>query len=85
MRKRPSDHSKKYQIVNYAFIFVVIQFIEEDYAKRMSKEAMTKITEICAYYIKFKTFTYLRVVGITVNPKKLPRYLCDRLILLEIA
>ena len=50
----------------------------------MSLEEVARIIEISAYYIQFKTFTYLRVVGTTVNPKKLANYLCDRLILLEI-
>ena len=50
-----------------------------------SKEAIAKIIEIGAYYIQFKTFTYLRVAGTTINPKKIPRYPCDRLIFLEIA
>ncbi len=50
----------------------------------MSIEAATKIITIRAYYIQFKTFTHLRVVGTQVKPKKLSRYLLDRLILLEI-
>ena len=71
--------------MNDAFIFAIIQFIEDDYAKRMSDEASINIIKIYAYYIQFKTFTYLRVVGVTINPKKLLRYLSNRLILLEIA
>ena len=85
VRKNLSDHSKEYRIVNDAFIFVVIQFTEVDYAKRMSKKATAKIIEIGAYYIQFKTFNYLRVASTTINQNKLPRYLCDRLDLLEIA
>ena len=63
----------------------MIPFIEGDYAKRLSDDAITHITALRAYYIQFKTFTYLWVVGATIKPKKLPRYPCDRLVLLEIA
>lgn len=51
----------------------------------MSDEAVAKITEIDAYYNQYKAFTYLRVASTIVNPKKLPRYPCDKLIFLEIA
>ena len=71
--------------MNETFIFAIIRFIKGDYAKRMSVEIATRITDLGTYYIQFKTFTYLRVEGRMVNPKKLPRYLFDRLILLEIA
>lgn len=85
VRKKIPKHSKEYIIVNDAFIFAIIWFIEGDYAKRMSDEAVEKITEVGAYYIQFKTFTYLRVAGMTINPKNLPSYFCDRLIFLEIS
>ena len=84
VKKNLLEHNKEYRILNNTFIFAIIQFIEGDYVKRMSDEAMTKILEIITYYILFTTFTYLRVVGMTINPKKLPRYPSDRLILLEI-
>ena len=51
----------------------------------MSVEAIARIAKIGAYYIQFKTFTYLRVASMMVNPKKLLRYPSNRLILLEIA
>lgn len=63
--------------MNDAFIFAIIPFIEGYYAKKISDEATKKIIEIDAYYIQFKTFSYLRVAGMNVNPKKLPRYPCD--------
>ena len=72
-------------IVNDCFIFVVILVIEGDYAKWMLVEVATRITKINAYYIQFKTFTYLRVADTLVNANKLPIYPYDRLILMEIA
>ena len=71
--------------MNDAFIFVVIQFIEGDYAKRLYDEAIAKIIVVKAYYIQFKTFMYLRVGGASINPKKFPRYPSDKPVLLEIA
>ena len=71
--------------MNDAFIFSIIQFIEGDYVKRLSNDAVAQITTIGAYYIQFKMFTYLRVVGTIFNPKNIPSYPCDRLILLEIS
>lgn len=85
VKKKIPEHKKEYQIVNDAFIFTIIWFIEGDYVKRMSDEAVAKISEVGAYYIQYQTFTYLRVAGTTINPKNLPRYPSDRLILLEIA
>ncbi len=60
-KKKLSYQSKEYMIVNDGFIFVIIQFIEGGYAKRMLVEAATMITQIGAYYIQFKTFMYLMV------------------------
>lgn len=82
MKKKVPKNIKEYMIVNDAFI---IWFIKGDYEKIMSNDVVTKILEFDTYYIQFRTFTYLRVVGMTVNSKKLPRYLGDRLILLEIS
>ena len=51
----------------------------------LSDEVVAQVIELGAYYIQFIIFTYLRVDGTTVNPRKLPRYPSDRLVLLEIA
>ena len=71
--------------MNDAFIFIIIRFIEGDYGKRFFDEAKAQITTLRAYFIQFKTFTYIRVVGASINPKKLPRYPSDKLVLLEIS
>ena len=85
MRKKLFAQSNEYRIVNDAFIFAVIQFIEGDYAKRLSDEAIAQIIVLKAYYIQFKTFMYLKVASASINPKKLLRYPSDKLVLLEIA
>ena len=72
-------------MVNDTFIYAIILFIEGDYVKRMSVEEEKRIIQISAYCIQYKTFTYLRVLVTTINPKNLPKYPCDRHILLEIA
>ena len=85
MKKKLLDQSKEYKIVKDAFIFSIIIFIEGDYTKRILDDAMAHIIVLKAYFIQFRTFTYLRVAGTTANSKKLLRYPCDRLVLLEIA
>ena len=39
VRKNLSAKSKEYRIVNDTFIFLIIQFIEGDYGKRLSNKA----------------------------------------------
>ena len=58
--------------MNDAFIFAIIQLIEGDYVTRMSVEVAARIVEISALVIH--VFTYLRVAGTVVNPKKLLRH-----------
>ena len=41
VKKSLSKQRKEYRIVNDVFIFSIIQFIEGDYAKRVSEEAAT--------------------------------------------
>lgn len=53
--------------------------------KRLLDDAVAQILLVRDYYIQFKTFTYLRVASTTINPKKLPWYPNDRLILPEIS
>ena len=43
--------------MNDAFIFVVIQFIEGVYVKRLSNEEKVQIIASRAYFIQFKIFT----------------------------
>lgn len=70
--------------MNDAFIFSIIQFIEDDYVKRLSNEPIAQKIVLKAYHIQFKTFTYLQVVGDSINPKKLLRYPTGKQVLLEI-
>ena len=53
--------------------------------KIFSDDVVAQILLVGAYYIQFRKFTYLRVVGTIVNPKKLLRYTSDRLVLLDIS
>ena len=56
-----------------------------NYGKMLSDEAKAQIMTLGAYFIQFKTFTYLWVAGASINPKKLPKYPSDKLVLLEIS
>lgn len=59
MKKKLPLKNVEYSVVNDGFIFSIIIFIEGDYAKRMLVEAETRIVKVGAYYIQFKTCTYL--------------------------
>ena len=74
VKKKLPEKIKEYRIMNDAFIFKIIQFIEGDYMKWILEEVFSKISEVGAYYIHYSIFTYLRVVGTTINLKKIPRY-----------
>ena len=78
------ENIPNFRIVNDAFIFTNIRFLEGDYAKRMFVEATTRAKELGGIFLQFKTFTYIRVAKLEVKEKKLPRYPLDHLILLEI-
>ena len=85
VKKRLSPQSKEYRIVNDAFLFSIIQFIEGDYGKRLSDEAKAQISALGAYFIQFWTFTYIHVGGASINLKNLPRYPSDKLVIMEIS
>ena len=85
VKKKLSPQSKEYRIVNDAFVFAIIRFIEGNYAKRLSDQAKDHITTIGAYFIQFRTFTYIRIGGASINPKKLPRYPSDKLVIMELS
>ena len=71
--------------MNDAFIFAIIWFIEGDYGKIFFEEAKAQIIALRAYLIPFKAFTYIWVGGASINPKKLPRYPSDKLVIMEIS
>ena len=70
-------------MMNDVFIFVIIWFIKGDYGKRLFNEEKVQIIVLNAYFIQFKMFTYLQVASASINPKKLPKYLSDKLVLFE--
>ena len=49
----------KYKIVNNAFIFIVIIFVDGDYAKRILVGVFSKVTQVGSYFMQFNTFTYI--------------------------
>ena len=67
-----------------SLLFVFIFHIEGDYVKILSIEVASRISQLGAYYIQFDTFTYIKISGSTIYPKKLPKYPSDKLILLGI-
>ena len=51
MKKKLLAQSKEYKIMNDVFIFVIVQFIEGDYGKRLFDEAKAQIMTLRAYFI----------------------------------
>ena len=51
VKKKLSPQSKEYRIVNDAFIFAIIRFIDGDYGKRFSDESKVQIIALRAYFI----------------------------------
>ena len=51
----------------------------------MFNEAKVQITALGAYFIYFQIFTYIQVGGVFINPKKLPRYPSDKLVIMKIS
>ncbi|KAH9304340.1 hypothetical protein KI387_008744, partial [Taxus chinensis] len=50
----------------------------------VNKEAWEDVSRIGSLFIQFADFTYLRVTGFSGELLKLPRYLNDRLITMEL-
>ena len=53
--------------------------------KRLSSKVEARIKKFGSWFIQFPQFTYIRVAGSTVCPKRLPRYPPDKVVLLELA
>ena len=51
VKKHLQKESPKYRIVNNTFIFVVIHFMQEDYAKIFLVESITRIIQVGGYFI----------------------------------
>ena len=53
-------------------------------SRRLSSEE-GKVKKYGSWFIQFPQFTYIRVAGSTVCPKRLPRYPPDKVVLMELA
>lgn len=67
-----------------AFAMKVVRILQGTPAKRLSLEAEKQIKKYGSWFIQFSQFTYIRAVGSTVCPKRLPRFPTDRIILIEL-
>lgn len=71
-------------MVNDTFTMYLTRLLQVEVHKRLSKEAMSLIEKYGSWYIQLPTFTYLRIQGFTFEPYKLPRYLTDKMVLVEV-
>lgn len=73
-----------YRRVNDAFTMYIIRLLQGGIHKGLSKEATKLVEKYGSWHIQFPTFTYLRIRGFRIEPYRLPMYLTDKIILLEV-
>lgn len=78
-------NNKDYKMFCDAFAMKTVRVLQGTPAKRLSSEAEARIKKFGSWFIQFPQFTYIRVAGSTVCPKRLPRYPPDKVVLLELA
>lgn len=67
-------NTKDYKIFCDAFTMKTVRILQGTPAKRLSSEAEAKIKKYGSWFIQFPQFTYIRVAGSTISPKRLLRY-----------
>lgn len=70
-KEKLSARNPEFQILNDAFILAIIQHMEGNYVKILSIEVVVWMWQLEEYYILFRAFTYSRVSGCTIYPRKL--------------
>lgn len=75
---------KKYVKVNDAFTLRICRELQGFPDKRFNPEAMVAISKFGTYFIQFSSFSYLHRASFNEFPLKLPRYLSDMIVLIEI-
>ena len=78
-------NNKDYKMFCDAFAMKTVRVLQGAPAKRLSSEAEARIKKFGSWFIQFPQFTYIRVAGSTVCPKRLPRYPPDKVVLMELA
>ena len=63
----------------------IVRVLQGTPAKRLSSEVEAKIKKFGSWFIQFLQFTYIRVAGSIVCPKRLSRYPPDKVLLMELA
>ena len=62
-----------------------VRVLQGTLATRLSPEEKAKIKKYGSWFIQFSQFTFIRVAGSTICPKRLPRYPPDKVVLMELA
>ena len=69
---------------NDAFTMRICRELQGCPEQRFSPEAMVSISQFCSYFIQFSSFSYLCLLEFDGFPLKLPKYLDDMIVLIEI-
>ena len=77
-------NTQDYKMFYDAFAMKTVRILQGAPARRLSSEAEAKV-KYGSWFIQFPQFTYIRVAGSTVCPKRLPRYPCDKVVLMKLA
>ena len=75
---------EKYVRVNDVFTMRICRELQGYPERRFSPEVMAAISQFGNYFIQFSTFSYLHLPAFDGFPLKLPRYLTDMIMLIEI-
>lgn len=78
-------NTKDFKMFYDAFAMKMVRVLQGTPARRLSLEAETKVKKYRSWFIQFPQFTYIRVAGSTVCPKKLPRYPPNKIVVMELA
>ena len=78
-------NTKDYKMFYDAFAMKTVRILQGTPARRLSTEAEVKVKKYGSWFIQFPQFTYIRVAGSTVCPKRLPRYPPNKIVLMELA
>ena len=78
-------NTKDFKMFYDAFAMKMVRVLQGTPARRLSQEVEAKVKKYMSWFIQFPQFTYIRVAGSTVCPKRLPRYPSDKVVLMELA
>ena len=78
-------NTKDYKMFYDSFSMKTVRILQGTPVKRLSLEVEVIVKKYGSWFIQFSQFTYIRVAGSTVCPKRLPRYPPNKIVLMKLA